>query len=257
MNNKPNISAVWSDPSINMEAWGMSLGQSLPSGVVVFFRADDIGVPDDNCHRMIETFREYFAPLCLAVVPSWLDEKSWKTLRGWTGDWDLWCWHQHGWAHENHQKDGKSCEFGSDRPLADKIADIKAGRDKLSAIMGDDFQPFFTPPWNRIDPETGQALADLGYIAVSRSSGENEKIPTPPSLPDLSVNVDLHTRREIDPVQARYALEQDFVNASETGRVGIMLHHQLMNETAFRFLAGLLLGVTSGSCRTVHLGDLL
>jgi len=102
--------------------------------------------------------------------------------------------------------------------------------------MGDDFQPIFTPPWNRFDNETGEALLELGYRAVSRSNGEQKKVPLPNGLPDVPINVDLHTRSEVDPVEGLTALLEEFGEAVESGRVGVMLHHQRMNEAAFMFL---------------------
>lgn len=216
-----------------------------PAGTELFFRADDIGVPGDNCRKMLEMFRRHRVPLHLAVTPAWLTQSRWATLQEWAGNDDLWCWHQHGWRHVNHQLTGKKGEFGTDRSRQAKRADLIKGRTKLESIMGDAFQPVFTPPWNRFDAETGELLHELGYRAVSRSVGEMKKVGLPEGLPDVAINVDLHTRSETDPAKGLAALVAEFESAVDSGRVGVMLHHQRMNGAAFDFLERMLARVNS------------
>lgn len=209
-------------------------------GTEVFFRADDVGVPGERCREMMTLFRHYSIPLHMAVTPAWLTESRWGLLQEWSGGADIWCWHQHGWRHVNHQKTGKKGEFGTDRSREAKRADLVKGRDKLNGIMGDDFCPVFTPPWNRFDVETGEILKELDFLAVSRSAGEMRKVGLPDGLPDIAINVDLHTRNEADPADGLDAMLNEFARAVETGRVGVMLHHQRMNEAALAFLDHLL-----------------
>jgi len=216
---------------------------SAAPGTGLFFRADDLGAPGDNCRRMLEAFRARRVPLHAAVTPAWLTPARWDVLRAWAGDDDLWCWHQHGWRHRNHQATGKKGEFGTDRTSDELRADLAAGRDRLAAIMGADFRPVFTPPWNRFDPRVGPILLDLGFTAVSRSAGAERKVPLPPELPDVPVNVDLHTRREPDPAEGLARLEAELAAALATGRAGLMLHHQRMNPAAFAWLDRVLAAV--------------
>lgn len=211
-----------------------------------FFRADDIGVPGKNCHRMMTIFADTGAPLHMAVTPAWLTPARWQILREWAGASEF-VWHQHGWRHRNHQLSGKKGEFGTNRSREDKKADLSKGLEKLEAIMGREFRPIFTPPWNRIDAETGELLAEIGYAFVSRWEGEDKKVPLPDRLPDIPVNVDLHTRTESDPETGLTALVDQFRQAAATGRVGVMLHHQRMNDGAFVFLEQLLNAVAGVS----------
>ena len=233
---KTTISSLWTIPVADIEERLSTIFDVAPEGTEMFFRADDIAAPGDNCRRMMELFRKHQIPLHMAVTPAWLTKSRWGTLREWTGGDDLFCWHQHGWRHINHQKTGKKGEFGIDRTKAAKKADIAKGRTRLESIMGNDFHPFFTPPWNRFDTETGEALAELGFKAVSRSDGETKKVPLPDTLPDVFINVDLHTRIETNPAESWNALWNEVETAVKTGRVGVMLHHQRMNEAAFEFL---------------------
>ncbi|MGD9212177.1 MAG: hypothetical protein PVI90_15455, partial [Desulfobacteraceae bacterium] len=129
-------------------------------------------------------------------------------------------------------------EFGPARSKAVIIADLDKGRRKLESILGNDFFPVFTPPWNRCDQRTLIHLNQKKYRAVSRFKGS---IPQSLSgLPDLYVNVDLHTRKDADSDQMWNNLLNDFTHAFESGYCGVMLHHQRMSLAAFSFLEYLL-----------------
>jgi len=229
------------------EKAGPLLLQSLESGlkarqeqcpVPVFFRADDIGAPSDSFTRMMALFNKYKLPLCLAVVPAWLTERRWAAMAGLCDRGSsLWCWHQHGWKHMNHEPSGKKAEFGSSRPETRIHADVSRGKERLIDIMGSTFSPYFTPPWNRCSPATIRVLEELGFHGISRSVGNQ---PSSPALPDAAINVDLHTRKERDSMGCLLGLTNEMTQAAGSGRIGIMLHHQCMNEQAFSLLDYLL-----------------
>lgn len=222
----------------------------------VFFRADDIAVPGKKFTRLMELFARRRAPLSLAVVPSWLTGKRWRSVQEPGRKLSsLWCWHQHGWRHINHETDGKKQEFGPGRSFSDIRNDITRGGDRLERLMEKHFYPVFTPPWNRCDRKTLEILMDLSYLAVSRSHGSK---PAPPDgFPDIAVNVDLHTRKETDPRSGWNHLFAEIRQAVSSGCCGIMIHHQRMNDAAFAFLE-LLLRNLSGRKRLqlVNLKDL-
>jgi hypothetical protein len=205
----------------------------------IFFRADDIAVPGKRFARLMQLFTTYQVPLSLSVVPSWLTGERWISLQE-PGRKipSFWCWHQHGWRHANHETGGKKQEFGPGRSFFDARKDIIRGRNRLESLMGKNFYPVFTPPWNRCDLKTLEILRELGYVAVSRSRGS--KPASPVGLPDIAVNVDLHTRKETDPHSGWDHLFAEIRQAVSSGRCGIMLHHQRMNDAAFAFLEILL-----------------
>jgi len=236
---KNTVSPLWALSAEALDHAAQRLAAILseaPAGTEIFFRADDIGIPGNKCRQMMDVFCAHSVPLHMAVTPAWLGVSRWETLKSWGEGADIWCWHQHGWRHVNHQMSGKKGEFGTDRSRAAKKADIARGRAKLESIMGDDFRPVFTPPWNRFDTETGEILAELGFTAVSRSAGEQKKVSLPDSLPDIPINVDLHTRSEADPAEGMDELLREFEIGVRDGRIGVMLHHQRMNDAAVYFL---------------------
>jgi hypothetical protein len=144
------------------------------------------------------------------------------------------CWHQHGWRHINHEKEGKKQEFGPNRSH-DKIRkDIINGRDRLEILMENSFYPVFTPPWNRCSLTTLNVLKELGYYAVSRI--KEGRPPSPNGLVDFQINVDLHTRKEANPIEDWDCLFTELSQAISSGTCGVMIHHQRMNDAAFNFL---------------------
>ena len=207
--------------------------------VLVYFRADDIAVPGTKFFRMMELFSNYRVPLSLAVVPAWLTAQRWDALQSsGQGVSSLWCWHQHGWRHVNYEYAGRSQEFGPARPLSDIKDDLLKGKRRLKDIIGDSFYPVFTPPWNRCNLKTLKLVKDRGFFAVSRNC--RALPPAPHTLPDFCVDIDLHTRKVIDPATEWSRLFTELTEYLSSGRCGIMIHHRKMNTAAFDFLEILL-----------------
>jgi len=207
----------------------------------IFFRADDVAAPGRNFAKLMDIFRRQRVPLCLAVVPAWLTGRRWQYLNGLGAkESSLWCWHQHGWRHVNHEIDGKKQEFGASRNRLDIKRDLMQGKRRLEDLMEAEFFPVFTPPWNRCSLSTLQVLRDLGYVAVSRSRGSRPKVAG--ELTDFFVNVDLHTRKEWEPTLGWRNLFNELQQAIPSDRCGIMIHHQRMNAAAFDFLE-MLIGI--------------
>ncbi|WP_022666054.1 polysaccharide deacetylase family protein [Desulfospira joergensenii] len=214
------------------------LDRGTDAPVKVFFRADDIGVSSRNFTRMMDLFLKYRMPLCLAVVPSWLTRQRWEVLESYVEQKNLFCWHMHGYAHKNHETQGKKQEFGPARSSENLFRDLSRGQARLESIMGDHLAPFFTPPWNRCCLEAMNHLKTLKFKAVSRSMGNLP--PAPEGLGEISVHVDLHTRKDKDALSGWTALLKEMETGLATGCCGIMIHHMRMNDPAFLFLEHLL-----------------
>jgi len=231
--------------------------QSYSDDTYIFFRADDIAVPGKQFSHLLEIFSQYRVPLCLAVVPAWLTQPRWLALkRVAKNSVSRWCWHQHGWRHVNHEITGKKQEFGPRRSRADLEHDIRRGRQRLENMLGNSFFPVFTPPWNRCDQKTLDLLKEMDYAAISRSS--RSKPPPPEGLLNFDVNVDLHTRKEKRPAVGWDNLFNDLQQAIASGRCGIMIHHQRMNQAAFDFLEILLMILGKHKeLEPVHFKDLI
>ena len=129
---------------------------------------------------------------------------------------------QHGLAHANHEREGRKCEFGPSRGLEAQRRDIEAGRDRLADLLGDRVDPIFTPPWNRCTPDTGTALAELGFRVLSRES-RAEPLGVR-GLFELPVHIDWVRLSPLE-LGARIA------GAIQSGGpVGLMFHHAVMED---------------------------
>ncbi|UCD89869.1 MAG: polysaccharide deacetylase family protein [Desulfobacterales bacterium] len=223
----------------------------------IFFRADDVAVPSKQFFRLTQLFCFYRMPLELSVVPAWLTRIRWEQVKksGQKSP-DLMCWHQHGWRHINHEKAGKKQEFGPNRSHDQIRKDIISGRDRLEELMKESFYPVFTPPWNRCSLTTLNLLKELGYYAVSRI--KESRPPAPIGLVDFQTNVDLHTRKGINPSKDLDDLFTELSRAISSGTCGVMIHHQRMNDAAFSFLELFLKSVVKRKeLIPVHFKDIL
>lgn len=260
MNYSP--SPIWQrlcpDPASKIETTVEAALDRVPDKTMVrvFFRADDIAVPGKQFARLLALFGHYRVPLSLAVVPTWLTLPRWQALKNLSRNTsNLWCWHHHGWRHVNHEIKGKKQEFGPGRSPFELKNDLLRSRGRLETLMDGDFYPVFTPPWNRCDLNTLRLLKELGYAAVSRSLGSQP--PALEGLPDFQVNVDLHTRKDVNLNLDWKRLFTELSQAVASGLCGIMIHHQRMNDAAFVFLELLLnVLVHSKKIQLLHLKDL-
>lgn len=256
---RPYISALWHAVPSNIQAL---LSQHIHAGIeaykanecpmgetpTIFFRADDIAIPSTPCKTMMQIFAEQNTPLGLAVVPAWSSPSHVATLLSVAPEKnELWCWHQHGWAHENNAKQGRKCEFGSDRTSAECADELQQGYSTLHSLFGDQFCPLFTPPWNRISDANIELLKQTGFKAISRSASA----PPQTILPDIPVNVDLHTRNELTAASGWKNLLDELREGIASGRCGVMLHHDRMNTAAADFLQLLLIILKSYPVQSV------
>jgi peptidoglycan/xylan/chitin deacetylase (PgdA/CDA1 family) len=198
---------------------------SAPAPVDVFFRDDDAGWRDDRLIALLDLFEQHALPLDLAVIPAALERSVAAELRARAGA--RLGLHQHGFAHRNHEPDGRRFEFGPSRPYGAQRRDIEAGAERLAALLGDVVQPIFTPPWNRCTSVTGRCLLELGFRVLSR---ESRAAPLAlAGLRELPVSVDWCGRRH----GVRFAageVAKLLAGALRAGSpVGVMFHHAVMD----------------------------
>lgn len=207
-----------------------------------FFRDDDAGWHDEALEELLDVFELHEVPVDVAAIPVAMTARTATLIaaRQSSGRNDITV-HQHGFAHVNHEPEGRKCEFGASRSPEQQRDDIARGRDELSALLGD-LPAVFTPPWNRCAPWTAQVLHDLGFAVLSRdlSAGRAEV----PGLVELPITVDWFTKRKRIPVD-RAGRGQLLADSAAQGTVGVMLHHAVIS-TEDRADVGALLALVAG-----------
>jgi len=231
-----------------MSAWLRPLRAALdaaPEPVTIFFRDDDAGWADDRLRPLLDRFAAAGAPLDLAVIPESVEPGLAGELvrRRDVGGTHLGV-HQHGFAHLNHEPNGRKCEFGPSRSADDQRRDIEEGRLRLEELLGPGVDPVFTPPWNRCTAETARAVQAAGIEVLSRES-RAEPLGVSGVL-ELPVSVDWMRERDgvrITPAEIGGAIADA---VAEGAPVGVMLHHAVMSA-ADRGLVGELLALLQSS----------
>jgi predicted glycosyltransferase len=215
-----------------------------PERVTFFFRDDDVGWANDRLLALLDRFAAAGTPIDLAVIPTALDTAvAGELVRRREEAGIRIGLHQHGYAHVNHEPDGRKCEFGPARGPSEQRRDIEAGRDRLRDLLGPGVDPVFTPPWNRCTAETGACLVELGFGALSREA-RAEPLDVM-GLAEIPVAVDWFGRRK-GPRLGRAELGVQLAAAVAAGNVvGVMLHHAELSDMELKDTSALLHLVSS------------
>jgi uncharacterized protein DUF2334 len=202
--------------------------------VPVFVRDDDAGWRDDRLRALLDLFEACALPVDVAAIPRALGTRIARELVA--RDIPV---HQHGFAHTNHEPEGRKFEFGPARSREAQRRDIESGRRLLAERLDGAVEPIFTPPWNRCTAETAECLAELGFSVLSRES-RAEPLGVP-GLRELPVSLDF-VRLEPDELARRFAAARP--------PVGVMFHHAEM-DPAEMMRAHELLALLAGHDRVV------
>jgi hypothetical protein len=225
-----------------MNAWLDALRRvldDLPRPVVFFFRDDDAGWAGERLLELLDLFERHSTPIDLAAIPSSLTRAASVELRARVEAAPrMVAVHQHGFAHLNHEPEGRKCEFGASREASLQQSDIDAGRRRLRDLLGASVGDIFTPPWNRCVAATGECLLRAGFRALSRD------LTAAPlgleGLQELPVTVDWFARRKGVRLSPSELGEQLAAAVTETNPVGLMFHHALMDADEFARAGALL-----------------
>ena len=204
----------------------------------LFFRDDDAGWSNDRLLTLLDEFAKAQIPIDLAVIPEALDNKLANELllrnRQSTRMLGL---HQHGYSHTNHEREGRKCEFGSNRTKAQQLDDIGKGQKLLQAKLGNALDPIFTPPWNRCNQVTVECLEELDFKLLSRDITAEQFIS--PKVKQISIHVDWSKLIKTSSLLPEFG--QAVASHLESSNLtGIMLHHADMTKEQLKPLAELL-----------------
>lgn len=193
-----------------------------------FFRDDDVGWGGDRLWKLLDIFAGLGLPVDLAVIPEELTENEARDLLAHaTRSPQPIRFHQHGFAHVNHELTGRKYEFGQSRSRSAQEQDITKGRMRLRGLLGPAVDPIFTPPWNRCTDVTGHCLTELGFKVLSR---ESRAAPLEiGGLVELPITVDWfahHKGVRLSPAEFGALMATAIHDAKP---VGLMFHHAVMD----------------------------
>jgi peptidoglycan/xylan/chitin deacetylase (PgdA/CDA1 family) len=210
--------------------------------VPVFIRDDDAGWDDERLVALLDLLAALGLPADLAAIPTAVGSALAREL----------CEridapgppvgvHQHGWAHVNHEREGRKAEFGASRSAGDQRRDIREGRGRLGALLGGRVAPIFTPPWNRCSAVTAACLRELGFRVLSCDAAA--PAANVPGLTEVPIHVDWFARRKGERLSRAAVAERMAADVTRCAApLGVMLHHALMTARE-RASAGELLGL--------------
>lgn len=218
--------------------------QAAQKEIRIFCRDDDIDEDEETLRRLLDITLSRGVPLNLEIIPGKLTDPTITLLKNHIRvNSDLVVLNQHGWMHVNHEKEGRKCEFGVSRGFYAQFEDIARGKALLEEIFGDRFYPTFIPPWNRCTEDTFKVLDQLCFQVLSRDQGEQPV--TGYKFQEISITLDLYRWKGGVTMRPSQEIVTELISQiSERDTVGILLHHKVMEASAFSFL-DLLLGELS------------
>jgi len=197
--------------------------------VDLYIRDDDVGWDDERLWRLLDVIATHALPADLAVIPNELSDSLARTLlaRSSSAPHSL-SFHQHGFAHLNHELTGRKYEFGPSRIGWLQRRDIAEGRRRLGDLLGPSVDPIFTPPWNRCTRTTGRCLVDLEFEVLSREARATPLAAA--GLVELPVTIDWLARRKQQRLSRGEFGEQLARFIDTRGNLGLMFHHAAMDR---------------------------
>jgi hypothetical protein len=224
----------------------------------VFFRDDDLGWEPKAFARLLTTFAKNDQRLNAAAIPSLLSDEIIGESIPYS--------HQaspflqvvvHGYAHENHQKEGKKCEFGADRSEDSVAQELGLGLKKIQSTFENSF-PCFVPPWNRMADRHLPLLRSAGFKVLSREAEVSKKSARPQGIIEADIDLDLHTRKDGHRLSAAQIFRQLALwNEEGKNSAGIMLHHNRMTDSDFLEMDTLLKELSKRNIQTVFFSDMV
>ena len=241
-----------------MNAWLRDVARALDERAAplsVFFRDDDGGWANDRLFALMMLFERHDLPLDVAVIPHAIDRDTATRLTRRAGLSGRISFHQHGYAHINHEPYGRPCEFGPSRSEEAQRADIARGREQLLMLFGDALGPLFTPPWNRCTRATGACLVEAGIAVLSRDATAGTL--GVPGLTECPIASDwLQKRKGVPVTREDWAASFADLIAHTVDPVGVMLHHAVMDHGNREALGDLLhLLRRHGRVRAMTMGE--
>ncbi|MFO1127703.1 MAG: hypothetical protein U1E66_04600 [Rhodospirillales bacterium] len=208
----------------------------------LWWRDDDAVRVTPELERVLALSAATETPVALAVIPRDADAGLAHRLSQASSATVL----QHGFAHANHAgADDRQNEYGPERPLAVRIAELAEGWRRLLPFPRR--LPVLVAPWNRLSADLPPALAEAGLAGLSALGARPQADPAP-GVRQVNVHVDIMNWQSRRFAGLTDALGQlvGHLRARREGRAdageatGVMTHHAFHDEEAWTFIADLI-----------------
>ncbi len=226
--------ASWDDLTAELDLW-----QKIGTPATFWWRDDDLNEPTAAFDRLLSLREQFDIPLTLAVIPDEVDPHIADDLGG--------CLLvQHGVVHRSFAQEGeKKSEFPETRDLEEALDNLGVGRHRMETLFEDHFLPVFVPPWNRVGEGVVSALADRGFIGLSRYKARGQDKVSGGRVAEINTHVDpIFWRGHRSALQDEIVLDQvlDHLKGRRLGKydaaepTGILSHHLVHDEAIWQLL---------------------
>ncbi|WP_420345845.1 polysaccharide deacetylase family protein [Pelagibius sp.] len=212
----------------------------------LWWRDDDAAARTPALDRLLALAERAALPLALAVIPQAAEAGLADRLADRSPGIRVL---QHGFAHRNNaQPDAKKCELVATAQRPEIADELRQGLALLAELCGGRMVAALVPPWNRIDAGLVAELPALGFAGLSTYKARSSAEPVP-GLRQINCHVDImqwRPQRRFLGTAAALRLLVDHLEARRTGTAdpeeatGILTHHAVHDEDAWRFLEDLL-----------------
>lgn len=198
-----------------------------------WWRDDDAEVSSPALDRLLDLSARAGVPVGLAVIPGHLDSSLAVRINATSGIDVL----VHGWIHRNHAGEGEpATEYPRSRRVAEVRDELARGLAVLRQAFPQRTLPVFVPPWNRFPPELEDVLVECGYAGLSSASANRAPHAGSASLRcahgDLNIVAAPATACGAQIKGA--ALVAKNIRAGERGPFGVVTHHRLFDDDAWK-----------------------
>ncbi|MBC8158021.1 MAG: polysaccharide deacetylase family protein [Alphaproteobacteria bacterium] len=229
--------SVWQELDRELEEW-----RRVGREATLWWRDDDATEPSPMLDRLTGLSETYAVPVALAVVPAEIKPSLFTRLAAAENCTVV----QHGYGHTNNAPDGeKKAEFGPHRNQDEMLGELTEGAKMMQGF--DRAYPALTPPWNRIDLSLFDALADLGFCAVSTFGPRKTACPAH-GIRQVNTHVDpvsWHGGRAFAGEETALAQLCGHLAARRNGTVdadeptGLLTHHLICDDAGWDFIEAL------------------
>ena len=209
--------------------------------ITFWLRDDDAVAVTEPLERLLELAGEWAVPVVLAVIPV----AAGPALATRLGKLAQVRVAAHGFAHCNHAPaTEKKQELGGHRPAQTVLDEISTGLDRLGGRFAGQAVPMLVPPWNRIAPQLVPRLPPIGVRYLSAFGPARSRQPVP-GLVQVDCQLDIidwrGTRGSLphELLAGRLAAVVRERAAAPPDPIGILSHHLVHDDAAWRFLAHL------------------